>query len=401
MAEPKKNNLGAVQGNLTAAYNARKKRDDLYKKGYSSHPDQVKRDEYAAVGEEMDANYNRGFAEIRRLEEETRSQPIKFRALTDADRERAQTVKDIKDQIPIKTRVAQELLGGLVRSRKIAPLQGEASVQGESPTKQVDSAEEETPTISVRKPNESGFLYRVMYAGKGGEESRVFESQKEADEALKNAGGKGAVARIALGYKPSEKKAKVFNDKYMIGKLGEPLPAEEQAARKKAYLDTFYKAKADKTMSDVRYKQNLERIKSPEYKAAVKESTRLANEAKRAKDYEDGAGFRSFKANVKARRESEGVLNDYNNQLGLLRSAYNQARQSRQPLTALKIQRSIQRYQEGVPKEMGERQKFAESGMLKERNDMLAKKLQEAEEAEEEERKKRKLAAANSDAGDY
>mgnify|MGYP007090448744 CR=1 FL=1 len=146
MAEPKKNNLGAVQGNLTAAYNARKKRDDLYKKGYSSHPDQVKRDEYAAVGEEMDANYNRGFAEIRRLEEETRSQPIKFRALTDADRERAQTVKDIKDQIPIKTRVAQELLPkGIFRSSKIAPLQGEASVQGESPTKQVNSAEEETP----------------------------------------------------------------------------------------------------------------------------------------------------------------------------------------------------------------------------------------------------------------
>ena len=402
MAETKTNNLGAVQGNLTAADNARKKRDDLHKKGYSSHPDQVKRDEYAAVGEEMDANYNRGFAEIRRLEEETRSQPIKFRALTDADRERAQKAKDIKDQIPIKTRVAQELLPkGWGRSSKIAQLQGEAPVQGESPTKQVDSAEEETPTISVRKPNESGFLYRVMYAGKGEEESRVFESQREADLALKNAGGKGAVARIALGYKPSEKKAKVFNDKYMIGKLGEPLPAEEQAERKKAYLDTFYKAKADKTMSDIRYKQNLERIKSPEYKAAVKESTRLANEAKRAKDYEDGAGFRSFKANVKARRESEGVLNDYNSQLSLLRSAYNQARQARQPLTALKIQRSIQRYQEGVPKEMGERQKFAESGMLKERNDMLAKKLQEAEEAEEEERKKRKLAAANSDARDY
>ena len=392
MAETEKNNLGAVQGNLTAADNARKKRDDLYKKGYSSHPDKAKRDEYAAVGEEIDANYNTAFAEIRRLEEETRSQPIKFRALTDADKERAQKAKDIKDQIPIKTRVAQELLPkGWGRSSKIAPLQGEAPVQGESPTKQVDSAEEETPTISVRKPNESGFLYRVMYAGKGEEESRVFESQREADLALKNAGGKGAVARIALGYKSSGKK----------GVLGEPLPAEEQAERKKAYLDTFYKAKADKTMSDIRYKQNLERIKSPEFKAAVQERSKQANEAKRKRDYDAGAGFRSFKANNQARRESVGVLNDYNSQLGLLRSAYNQARQSKQFLTALKIQRSIQRYQEGVPKEMGERQKFAESGLLKERNDMLAKKLQEAEEAEEEARKKRKLAAANSDSGDY
>ena len=392
MAETEKNNLGAVQGNLTAADNARKKRDDLYKKGYSSHPDKAKRDEYAAVGEEIDANYNTAFAELRRLEEETRNQPIKFRSLTDADKERAQTVKDIKAQIPLQTRVAQELLPkGWGRSSKIAPLQGEASVQGESPTKQVDPVKEETSTISVRKPNESGFLYRVMYAGKGEEESRVFGSQREADEALKNADGKGAIARIALGYKSSGKK----------GVLGEPLPAEEQAERKKAYLDTFYKAKADKTMSDIRYKQNLERIKSPEFKAAVQERSKQANEAKRKRDYDAGAGFRSFKANNQARRESVGVLNDYNSQLGLLRSAYNQARQSKQFLTALKIQRSIQRYQEGVPKEMGERQKFAESGLLKERNDMLAKKLQEAEEAEEEARKKRKLAAANSDSGDY
>ena len=179
-----------------------------------------------------------------------------------------------------------------------------------------------------------------------------------------------------------------------MGRLGDKLPTEKTEARKKAYLDKDAQAYANKTM----YDDSLKRAKSPEYKAAVQKRSRLANEAKQAEDYADGAGFRSFKANVKAGRESEGVLNDYNSQLGLLRSAYNQARQAGQPLTALKIQRSIQRYQEGVPKEMGERQKFAESGLLKERNDMLAKKLQEAEEAEEEERKKRELAAANSDA---
>ena len=36
----------------------------------------------------------------------------------------------------------------------------------------------------------------------------------------------------------------------MIGKLGEPLPAEEQAARKKAYLDKDTQAYANKAMYD-------------------------------------------------------------------------------------------------------------------------------------------------------
>lgn len=381
MAETKTNNLGAVQGNLTAAYNARKKRDDLYKKGYSSHPDKAKRDEYAAVGEEMDANYNTAFAEIRRLEEETRSQPNKFRSLTTADKERAQTVKDIKDQIPIKTRLAQEILPkGIFRSREIAPLKGEA------PAKQVDSVEEETPAISVRKPNESGFLYKVMYAGKGGEESRVFESQREADLALKNAGGKGAVARIALGYKPSEKKAKVFNDKYMIGKLGEPLPAEEQEARKKAYLDTFYKTKEDKKISDVRLKQNLERIKSPEYKAAVQERSRLANEAKFAKDKEAGAGFESWRSNVKAGRVAEEDFNTYNQQLGILKQAYTQARRSGNLKAAYDISMDIEDFQAGIPKEMGARKKEITRRTLATRNAIL-----------EEQEKNARTEAANPD----
>jgi len=366
MAETKTNNLGTVQGNLTAAYNARIKREKLFKDGYAFSPDKAKRDEYAAVGEEMDANYNTGFQEIRKLEEEGRNRPA-FTTLTDTDKERLRKIEGIKKQIPFQTKLAQELLPkGMVRSRKIAPLQGEA------PAKKVDSVKEEAPTISVRKPNESGFLYRVMYAGKGEEESRVFESQKEADEALKNAGGKGAIARIALGYKPSEKKARVFNDKYMIGKLGEPLPAEEQEAKKKAYLDTFYKTKADKTMSDVRLKQNLERIKSPEYKAAVQERIKLANEAKQAKDKEAGAGFASWRSNVKARRGSEDTLNRYNQSIGLLKQAYTQARRSGDFAQAFNISERIQREEADVPREMGARKKYFEESAIRNRDAMLA-----------------------------
>jgi hypothetical protein len=250
-------------------------------------------------------------------------------------------------------------------------------------------SQEEAPTISVRKPNESGFLYRVMYAGKGGKESQVFETQKEADNALKNSGGKGAVARIALGYKPSEKKEKVFNDKYMIGKLGEPLPAEEQAAKKKAYLDTFYKVKADKTMGDIRdaqLKQNLKKIKSPEYKAAVQERIKLANEAKRAEDKKAGAGFESWRSNVKAGRVAEEDFNTYNQQLGILKQAYTQAKRSGNLKAAYDISMDIEDFQAGIPKEMGARKKEITRRTLATRNAML-----------EEQEKNARTQAANPD----
>ncbi len=381
MAETKTNNLGSVQGNLTAAYNARKKRDDLYKKGYAVSPDKAKRDEYAAVGEEMDANYNTGFQEIRRLEEEAKNIP-KFRSLTSADKERLKKIKEIKEQIPLQTRLAQGLLPkGLVRSREIAPLQKEAQA------KEVDLIEEETPTITVSKPKRKiEKLYRVMYAGKGAEASEVYETKEEADAALKKAGGKGAVAGVNMSQKT---------------RGGEILPIEDVQARKQGYMDQLSKTKKSesdrlKKIQALRNPQTEEEIlQVAENRGRMEDALTEANKAKRAKDKEAGAGFASWRSDVKARRESEGVLNDYNNQLGLLRSAYNQARQAGQPLTAMKIQKYIQTYQEGVPKEMGARKKFAESGLLKERNDMLAKKLQEAE---EEERKKRKLIAANPDA---
>jgi hypothetical protein len=228
-----------------------------------------------------------------------------------------------------------------------------------------------------------------MYAGKGGKESQVFETQKEADNALKNSGGKGAVARIALGYKPSEKKEKVFNDKYMIGKLGEPLPAEEQAAKKKAYLDTFYKVKADKTMGDIRdaqLKQNLKKIKSPEYKAAVQERIKLANEAKRAEDKKAGAGFESWRSNVKAGRVAEEDFNTYNQQLGILKQAYTQAKRSGNLKAAYDISMDIEDFQAGIPKEMGARKKEITRRTLATRNAML-----------EEQEKNARTQAANPD----
>ena len=236
-------------------------------------------------------------------------------------------------------------------------------------------------------------LYRVMYAGKGAESSEVYETKEEADAALKKAGGKGAVAGIDFSRKAKDK-SKVSNRNYLKGELGDKLSADETEARKQKYIDQLNKSKSEK----IAYDEQLKRAKSPEYKAALQERGRLANEAKRAKDKEKGAEFASWASDVNARRESETQLNFYNKQLGLLKQAYAKASQAGDPITALAINQAISSYTSGIPKEMGARKMAAEKGIIAERNKMMADKMREAQ---EEEAKKRQTAAANPDYNQY
>jgi hypothetical protein len=236
-------------------------------------------------------------------------------------------------------------------------------------------------------------LYRVMYAGKGAESSEVYETKEEADAALKKAGGKGAVAGIDMSRKAKDE-SKVSNRNYLKGELGEKLSADETEARKQKYIDQLAQTKMDKMV----YDEQLSRAKSPEYKEQLRGRVKAANEAKLAEDKKVGAEFASWTSNVKARRESENQLNFYNNQLGLLKQAYSQARQAGDPITALAINQAIRSYTAGVPKEMGARKAAAEKGIITERNKMLAEKMQAAQ---EEEAKKSKTAAANPDYNQY
>ena len=383
MAETKTNNLGSVQGNLTAAYNARKKREDLYKKGYAVSPDKAKRDEYAAIGAEMDANYNTGFQEIRRLEEEAKSIP-KFRSLTSADKERLQKIKEIKKQIPLQTRLAQELLPkGLVRSREIAPLQEDASA------KEVDLTEEEIPTITVSKPKRKiEKLYRVMYAGKNSDASEVYETKEEADAALKKAGGKGAVAGVNMSQET---------------RGGEILPTEDVQARKQKYVDQLSQTKqrgSDRLqrIQALRNPQTEEEVlRVAENKGRMEDAWAEANKAKLAKDKQEGRNFAEWKSGVRVRRESQNVLNDFNRETGLLKNAYNQAIQSNNPLAALQLSKAIRKRESGIPKEMGARKKFFEEDAVRRRDAYLA----EVERQAQEEERINRLYSANPDARDF
>jgi hypothetical protein len=230
--------------------------------------------------------------------------------------------------------------------------------------------------VPVRKAEPvSKQLFRVMFAGKGTESSELYDTKEEADAALKKAGGKGAVAGINFSQKT---------------RGGEILPAEETQARKQKYIDQLNKSKSDKKS----YEDNLKRIKSPEYRAERQERSRLANEAKRIKDKAEGAKFEKWRSDVNARRSSEGAVNRYSQQLGLLKQAYSQARQSGDPIGALRLSQAIQAFQSDVPEEMGARKKYFEQNAVRERNAMLAEK---ARLAQEEDERNRRTALANPD----
>ena len=231
-------------------------------------------------------------------------------------------------------------------------------------------------------------LYRVMYAGEGAESSEVYETKEEADAALKKAGGKGAIAGIDMSRK-AKNESKISNRNYLKGELGDKLSADETEARKQKYIDQLAQTKVDKMV----YDEQLNRAKSPEYKEQLRGRGRLANEAKRAKDKEKGAEFASWTSDVKARRASEGMLNRYNQELGLLRKAYSQAKRSGDPIGALNISRAITKYQSDVPKEMGARKKYFEEIAIPRRDALLA----EQERIAQEEEKIAKIAATNPD----
>jgi hypothetical protein len=250
--------------------------------------------------------------------------------------------------------------------------------------------------VPVRKAKavkqEAQKLYRVMYAGKGAESSEVYETKAEADAALKKAGGKGAVAGIDMSRKAKDE-SKVSNRNYLKGETGDKISADETKARMQLYIDKMAQGKMDKMV----YDEQLARAKSPEYKAALQERGRLANEAKLAEDKKEGRDFAEWKSGVRLRRESQNVLNDFNRETGLLKKAYSQAIQSDNPVAALQLSRAIRKRESGIPKEMGARKKSFEENAVRMREAYLAEIERQAQEQERINR----LYSANPDAMDF
>jgi hypothetical protein len=234
--------------------------------------------------------------------------------------------------------------------------------------------EEEIPTITVRKPKKqlATKLYRVMYAGKGAESSEVYKTKEEADAALKKAGGKGAVAGVNLSQET---------------RGGEMLPVEDVQARKQRYMDQLSKTK-EISKAELDRLKKIQALRNPqteeeilqvaENKGRMSDALAAANEAKRAEDKKAGAGFESWRSNVKAGRVAEENFNAYNQQLGILKQAYTQAKRSGDLRAAYNISMDIEDFQAGIPKEMGARKKEITRRTLATRNAMLAEQEKNA-----------------------
>ena len=244
--------------------------------------------------------------------------------------------------------------------------QAEANASPNAPTAITAPTGSSTKFIPLNEPAGKTINNKLNYVVKTYGENpsaEVFTDKEKAREALKSLYAKNQKA--TMSNVPADK-------------------AEEFAAS--SIVDKV--AKNKEAIRKLRNPQTEEEIlQVAENRGRMEEGIAKANEEKRVKDKAEGAKFAGWLSNVKAGRASEGALNDYNKQLGLLKSAYSQARQTGDPLAAFQINEYIQEYQSGIPKEMGARKRFAESGALRERNEMLRNKMEDARQQAERERR--------------
>jgi hypothetical protein len=221
---------------------------------------------------------------------------------------------------------------------------------------------------AVNKKQAAQKLYRVMYAGKGAENSEVYETKEEADAALKKAGGKGAVAGVNVSQKT---------------RGGEMLPVEDVEERKKKYINRMLAPQEkEKKRADL-----LKRLQSPEYRQEILAKRKASDEAQAER-------YKNFAADIDTKRDAQATFNEYNKSIGLLKNAYSQAKRAGDFEKAFELSQKIKKNEEDVPREMGARKRYFEKISIDERDARIA---QEARIAEREAEKSRRLSASNPD----
>jgi hypothetical protein len=234
---------------------------------------------------------------------------------------------------------------------------------------------QEFPASTSVKKQEAKKLYRVMFAGEGPDSSIIAKTKEEADKILLDSGKKGAIAGINMQQKT---------------RGGEMLTDEQSEKRSKEYVNQLLspQEKEKKRMA------LLETYRSPEYKAALQERVKAANEAKLAEDKIAGEAAADWFSKVKARRDAGvSAYDEYNYQKGLLNKGERAARMSGDYGEAFNIAQKRKKFEKGIPEEMGARMKFFQKEAYNERADQI-KQLRDQEE-------NRKLYASNPNAISY
>lgn len=252
---------------------------------------------------------------------------------------------------------------------------------------------EQVPTITVSKKAERPQrLWRVMTEGADPSEDAFYDTKEAADSALKKMGGKGAVAGIKFPAKSREEES-ALKEQYMQSVIGGKVattqkPAETEEDRIKQKISEVnpqateeQKTKFLETLSKSRARGRERGGYAEKYQAAVAEGrTPTAYEERRMAERASKAKAQQFFSDISARQASADQLNQYNKQLGALKSAYRNARRTGDYVEQYRLGEFINAYQAGIPKEIGAREKAARSGIIGQRN----KEMQELARIERE-----------------
>lgn len=264
--------------------------------------------------------------------------------------------------------------------------------------------------VEVRKATPQQRVFKAMIEGKP-EESQVFETEAEAKAFIKEKGGKGAVASVRgtpeemarykeeskAGEREKERLSKLYKQRQeeaqgRVAKAREAMQAYDEAttpAQKESARAGIEAARLESAMAQsTRGMSEEQRKKFAEGLGGVLERRKTREQEWEKRTEKARAESRAQQATASEERAINNQLKFYNQQLGTLRRAYNQARRNRDEGALFEIGQAIDAWSAGVPEDPKQQRDAARRGILREKFEQL----------ERERRRREELARTNPDA---
>lgn len=264
--------------------------------------------------------------------------------------------------------------------------------------------------VEVRKATPQQRVFKAMIEGKP-EESQVFDTEADAKAFIKEKGGRGAVASVRgtpeemarykeeskAGEREKERLSKLYKQRQeeaqgRVAKAREAMQAYDEAttpAQKESARAGIEAARLESAMAQsTRGMSEEQRKKFAEGLGGVLERRKTREQEWEKRTEKARAESRAQQAKASEERAINNQLKFYNQQLGTLRRAYNQARRNRDEGALFEIGQAIDAWSAGVPEDPKQQRDAARRGILREKFEQL----------ERERRRREELARTNPDA---
>jgi len=264
--------------------------------------------------------------------------------------------------------------------------------------------------VEVRRAIPQQRVFKAMIEGKP-EESQVFDTEADAKAFIKEKGGRGAVASVRgtpeemarykeeskAGEREKERLSKLYKQRQKeaqgrVAKAREAMQAYDEAttpAQKESARAGIEAARLESAMAQsTRGMSEEQRKKFAEGLGGVLERRKTREQEWEKRTEKARAESRAQQATASEERAINNQLKFYNQQLGTLRRAYNQARRNRDEGALFEIGQAIDAWSAGVPEDPKQQRDAARRGILREKFEQL----------ERERRRREELARTNPDA---